>query len=104
MSWSYITSHIIDLTRFGQFLIITHPKVDFLLIIRHLTHLTFSINLYNQLFESSFLITLHSIGNATGLWYVTFSDVYTWKGVLLLTKPYIIQVINFLIDRPLIKS
>ncbi len=38
----------------GQFYIITHSKVDFLLIIHYLTYLIFLVNFYNQLFESTF--------------------------------------------------
>ncbi len=34
-----------DLTQLGQFYIITHLEVDLLLIIRHLTYLTFLVNL-----------------------------------------------------------
>lgn len=40
-----------ELTWLGQYYIIIHPKVDFLLIIRYLTYLTFSIKPRNQPFE-----------------------------------------------------
>ncbi len=48
MSGSYITSHVMDLTQSKQFYIITHLKVDFSLIIRHLIHLIFLLNFCNQ--------------------------------------------------------
>ena len=53
------------------------PKVDLSFVIRHLTYLTFSVNLHNQPFESSFSIDPHWIGDATGLCYVASSDVHT---------------------------
>ncbi len=63
MSWSHVTSYMIDLTRLGQIQIITdpnYPQVD--LVISHLTYLInlptfgsiFWINLLNQLTESAF--------------------------------------------------
>ncbi len=58
MSSNHMTSHVMDLTRSGQFHIITYPEVDLSLIIRHLTYLTFSVNLHNQPFESTFAINL----------------------------------------------
>ncbi len=39
-----MTSHIIDLMQLKQFYIITHLKVDLLLIIYHLIYLTFLLN------------------------------------------------------------
>ncbi len=51
-----MTSCIIDLTQLGQFYTITYSKVDFSLIMRHLIYLNFLINLYNQIFESTFVI------------------------------------------------
>ena len=51
-------SHVIDLTKSGQFHIITYPKVDLSLIICHLTYLTFLVNLLNQHFESFYAINL----------------------------------------------
>ncbi len=59
MSGSHVTSYMMDLTWLGQFQIITHPaypKID--LVIRHLTYLTFQINLSNQLFESTYATNL----------------------------------------------
>ena len=56
MSWNHMTSHVIDLIKSGQFYIINHPEVDFLLIIHYLIYLTFLINLSNQLFESTYTI------------------------------------------------
>ena len=53
-----MTSHVMDLTWSRQFYIITYPKVDFSLIIRHLTYLTFLPNLLNQPFESTYAIYL----------------------------------------------
>ena len=50
-----MTSHVIDLTKLGQFYIITHFKVDFLLIIHYWTYLTL-VNFPNQLFESIYVI------------------------------------------------
>ncbi len=35
------------------------PKVDLLLVIRYLTYLIFSVNLQDQLFESTYSINLH---------------------------------------------
>ena len=58
MSWSYMTSHVIDLIKLGQFYIITHSKIDLLLIICHLTYLIFLVNFPNQIFESSYAINL----------------------------------------------
>ncbi len=52
-----MTSYVMDLTWLEQFHIITHLKVDFSLIIYHLTYLTFSVKLLNQLFESTFKST-----------------------------------------------
>ncbi len=48
-----MTSLMIDLTRLGQFHIITHPEVD--LVIRHLTYL---IKNSEQSFESTYAINL----------------------------------------------
>ncbi len=67
MLWSYVTSHVMDLTWSEQFQIITdpaYPKVD--LVISHLTYLinlpifgsTFQISLLNQLFESTYATIL----------------------------------------------
>ncbi len=53
-----MTSYMIDLTWSGQFHIITHPEINFWLIIYHLTYLTFLVNLPNQHFKSSFWINL----------------------------------------------
>ena len=75
ISSSHMTSHVMDLTRSGQFHIITYSEVDLSLIIRHLTYLInilnhpFKINLSNQPFK----IILHnqlssSISRDTGLW------------------------------------
>ena len=61
--WSHVTSHVIDLIWSGQFYIITYPKVDLSLIIRHLTYLTkstFWFNLLNQSFKSRFWINLYN--------------------------------------------
>ncbi len=52
----HITSHVIDLTQLEQFYILTYLKVDLPLIIRHLTYLTFLINLCNHPFKSTFSI------------------------------------------------
>ena len=49
-------SHMIDLTKLGQFYIIVYLKIDFSLIIYHLTSLTFLVNFYDQLFESTYII------------------------------------------------
>ncbi len=55
---SYMTSHVMDFTRSGQFHIITYFKDDLSLIIHYLTYLTFLINLHNQPFKSTFTINL----------------------------------------------
>ncbi len=55
---SYTTSYMIDLTQLRQFHILIYLEVDLSFIICHLTYLTFSINLYNQLFELFFTINL----------------------------------------------
>ncbi len=52
-----MTSHMMDLTRLGQFHI--SRKVDFSLVIYHLTHLTFLVNLYDQIFELTYTINFH---------------------------------------------
>ena len=49
---SYITSHMIDLIRFGQFNIITYFDIKLFLIIHH-RHL---LNLLSQLLQSTFAI------------------------------------------------
>ncbi len=77
MLWNYMTSHIIDLTQSRQFYIITYLKIDLFLIIRHLTYLIFLVNLHNHPFESTFLINLHWVGNATDLYYIVSSDIHT---------------------------
>ena len=43
ISWSHMTSCMIDLTMLGQFYIITYPEIDLLFIIHHLTYLIKSI-------------------------------------------------------------
>ena len=48
--------HVMDLTELGQFDIITYLEFNLLLIIRHLTYLTFLVNLLNQTFESTYKI------------------------------------------------
>ena len=53
---SNITSHIKNLTQLKSFHIIIYPEVDHSLMIYYLTYLTFSVNFYNQLFESTFAI------------------------------------------------
>ena len=53
-----MTSHVMDLTKSRPFHIITHYKIDLTLIIRYLTYLTFSVNLLNQHFESTYAIKL----------------------------------------------
>ncbi len=50
MSWSHMTSHVMDLTWSGQFYI----EID--LVIHHLTYLTFRVNLSNQPFKSTYKI------------------------------------------------
>ncbi len=55
---NYMTSHFIELTQWEQLQIITYPEIDFSLIICYLIYLTFSVNLYNQLFKSTFAINL----------------------------------------------
>ncbi len=67
ISWSHVTSHMIDPTWSGQFQTIINPaylEVD--LVISHLTYLinlstfrsTFRINFLNQLLESTYAISL----------------------------------------------
>ena len=61
MSWSHMTSYIMDLTRSRQFHIITYLKVDLLLIIRHLIYLiksTFQINFLKLTYVINLLIEL----------------------------------------------
>ena len=53
---SYITSHIIDLSRLKLFDIIIYLYINFFLIIYYLTYLIFLVSFYNEIFESSFLI------------------------------------------------
>ncbi len=55
-----MTSYMMDLTWLGQFYIITHSEVNLLLIICHLTYLTFLIKSCNQPFESTFWINLRN--------------------------------------------
>ena len=85
MSWSHMTSHVMNLTRLEQFHIITYSEVDLFFIIHYLTkfinipnHL-FGIDLLNQLFEINLRNqSFHWISGATGLWYVTsLINVYT---------------------------
>ena len=52
-----MTSHVINLILLEQFHILTYSKVVFLLIIYHLTYLTFLVNFLNQFFKSTFELT-----------------------------------------------
>ena len=72
-----MTSHMMDLTKLGQFHIITHFKINFSLIIRHLTYPTVSVNLLNQLFESIYAINL-LIELITSQAYIASSDKCTY--------------------------
>ncbi len=67
MSWSHVTSHVMDLTRSGHFQIITDPAPRDWLSHQSPNYLTFRlpnqpsdfwINLLNQPFESTFWINL----------------------------------------------
>ncbi len=44
-----MTNHVMDLTRLGQFYIISYPKIDFFLIIYYLIYKIFLVNICNQL-------------------------------------------------------
>ncbi len=98
-----------DLTRSGQFQIITdpaYPKVD--LVISHLTYLlnlptfgsTFWINLLNQLTRSAFSLIWRRH------WFVVrhFLQTYVCRIVLLPTKVHMIQVVDFLADHRLVEA
>ena len=50
---------MIDLIKLEQFYIITYFKVYLFFIIYYQTYLIFLVNLYNQLFESTFSINLY---------------------------------------------
>ncbi len=91
-----MSSHVIDLLLSGQFHIITHPKVNF--VIYHLTCLTFQINpfksipinLLDQFFKSTIWINLRNqptywIGGATNLWYDASSDQRMYIGKYIAT-------------------
>ncbi len=117
ISWSHVTSHVIVLTRSGQFQIIA-PEVD--LVISHLTYLInlptfgsiFRINLSNQPFESTFRInhlnkptqSAFSL-NRRHHWLVVrcFLQTYVRRIVLLPTEVRMIQVVDLLADHPLVE-
>ncbi len=91
MSWSHVTSHVMDLTRSGQFQIITDPAPQGWL--RHQSpdlpnqpsdfwinlsdqpfESTFRTNFSNQSFESIYAISLLiELATPLGLWYVASS-------------------------------
>ncbi len=78
-----MTSHVIDLTKSGQFQIITDPASQGWLSHQLPDYLTFRINL--PTFGSTFWINLSNqpsywIGGAIGLWYVVFSDKHMYIG------------------------
>ncbi len=112
MSWSHVTSHMMDLTRSEQFQIITdpaprawlsHPSPDLLN-----QPSDFRINLSNQPFESTFWINLrnqpsHWIGGATRLVVRSFLHTYVRRIVLLPTEVRMIQVVDLLADHPFVE-
>ncbi len=111
ISWS----HVMDLTRSGQFQISTDPASRGWLSHQLPDYLTFRIisdfwiNLLNQLFESTFWINSrnqpsHWIGGATSLWYVTSSKTYVRRIVLLPTDVRMIQVVDLLAGHPLVEA
>ncbi len=104
-----------DLTRSGQFQIITDPAPRGSLSHQSPDYPTFRIisdfriNLLNQPFESTFWINLrnqpsHRIGGGTSLWYVASSKTYVRKIVFLLIEVRMIQVVDLLADHPLIEA
>ena len=80
-------------------------KIDSLLVVYHLTYLTFSVNFSNQLFELTYIINLFNELIIPLTCSISFSqtDVYTYKGILLPTNLYIIQIVNFHVNYSLIK-
>ncbi len=113
MSWSHVTSHVMDLTRSGQFQIITDPAPW-----GWLSHQSpdlpnqpsdFRINLSDQPFESTFRINLpnqpsHWIGGATKLVVRRFLQTYVRRIVFLHTEVRMIQVVDILADHPLVEA
>ncbi len=110
MLWSYMTSHMIDLTWLGQFQFITdptYPELD--LSISHLAYLinlltfgsTFRINLLNQPTWSAFSLIWrrHWLVVHCFLW-----QTYVCGRVLLSTEVRMIQVVDLLADHPLVES
>ncbi len=110
MSWSHVTSHVMDLTWSRQFQIITDPaylEVD--LVISHLTYLinlptfklTFWINLLNQPTQSTFSLNWrrHWLVVRHFLW-----QTYVRRRVLLPTEVRMIQLVDLLADHPLVEA
>ncbi len=50
-----MTSNVMRLTQLEQFNIITYSEINFSFIICHLTYLIFLINLFNKLFQSTYI-------------------------------------------------
>ncbi len=92
MLWSHVNSHVMDLTRSGQFQIITDPtcpKVD--LVISHLTYLinlptfrsTFWINFSNQPFKLTYAISLFITSAASLVCGTSLPPIIrTWDSIL----------------------
>ncbi len=111
MSWSHVTSHVMDLTRSGQFQIITdpvprgwlsHQSPDYLIFRINLPTFgsTFWINLLNQPTQSAFSL------NRRRHWLVVryFLQTYVHRIVLLPTEVRMIQVVDLLADHPLVEA
>ncbi len=110
MSWSHMTSHVIDLTRSGQFQIITDPASCGWLCHQSPDYLTFRINLLT--FGSTFWISLLNQPTRSAFslnwrrhWLVVrhFLQTYVRRIVLLPTEIRMIQVVGLLTDHPLVK-
>ncbi len=112
ISWSHVTSHMMDLSRLGQFQIITdlaswgwlsHQSPDYLTFQINLPNFrsTFQINLLNQSIQSVFLL------NWWCYWLVVrrfFWQTYVRRRVLLPTEVRMIQVVDHLADHLLIEA
>ena len=82
-----MTSHVMDLTRSGQFYIITYPEIDFSLIIRHLTYLiksTFQINFLKSTYVINLLIKL-AVPLVCDI-LLSLTNIRAYKNVLLSTE------------------
>ncbi len=108
MSWSHVTSHVMDRTRSGQFQIITDPAPR-----GWLSHQSPNLYLLDQLFESTFRINLSNQPtqsafslNRRRYWLVVrrFLQTYIRRIVLLPTEVRMIQVVDLLADHPLVEA